>query len=180
MLNGITFDAQNVQSADDAKLFYRLLGKQNGVVTGCAVTASGGNLTVAAGYMAVYGRMSKVTGSEVKAAPSSTGTLYCRLVYEVDLSKVNTSSSFNQGTIKILQSATGYPTLTQENLDEGGSVYQLPLAKFTATNGTVASLVDERSMVDNAGEFLTLGGTKYKLRVSSTDAGQQGFITFVI
>ena len=87
---GITFDQCNVTSADDAHYHRTFLNAVDGVTKGCKVTADRQNIYVAKGYFVIYGRFVKVTGQETITPDAvQTGTLYCRLVYEVDLSKID-------------------------------------------------------------------------------------------
>ena len=119
---GITFDQCNVTSADDAHYHRTFLNAVDGVTKGCKVTADRQNIYVAKGYFVIYGRFVKVTGQETITPDTvQAGTLYCRLVYEVDLSKTNTLEEFQQGAFKILSSGSTYPTPTKQDLENGGT-----------------------------------------------------------
>lgn len=87
----------------------------------------------------------EVTGVETIQTPTVTsGTLYCKTVCEIDLSKVNTESDFTQGYFKTLTSASGYPSLIQEDLDNDGTIYQMPFCQYTKTTDTIGSFLDIR------------------------------------
>ena len=73
----------------------------------------------------------------------TTGTTYCRLVFELDMTQINTNSSFNQGYFKILSSTMDYPEVKKEDLENGGNIYQLSFAKFTKTVEGIGSFVSE-------------------------------------
>jgi len=144
-VNGVTFDEQLIQSGDMAHMYWVLCGRKDGVTKGCEVSYSGKNIYVAAGYFLAHGRLTKMSSTTTVQVPSvSEGTTYCRLVYDIDLTKTNTESSFTQGEFKIITSTTAYPTPTQEDLDNGGTHYQLPFARFTLTSGGIGNWVDER------------------------------------
>lgn len=160
MVHGVTFNEQLVTSANMAHAHHIFAGKKSGITKGCAVTYSGRNLYVSAGYMITCGRISEITSQETIEAPEvSSGTCYCRLVYEVDLSKTNTEEAFTQGYFRILQSYSAYPALTQEDLDNGGSVYQLPFAKFTVTSSGIGNFTNESVTFDTVTQVtLTVAG----------------------
>lgn len=147
---GITFDRCNVTSANDAHYHWTFLNKTNGVTKGCAVTASSSAITIAKGYFVVYGRFVQITGAEtVTPEAVTTGTAYRRLVYEIDLTKTNTDTEFNQGYFKVLSSAnTTYPALTQQDLDNGGTVYQMPFARFTQSVSGISDFVSELTSIN--------------------------------
>lgn len=147
MVHGVTFDAQLVSSKDLAHYMYVFSGRKSGVTKGCTMTRTSTKITVNAGYFLCYGRFVEINGYEQIGIPIvSSGTEYCRLVFEIDLSKSNTEERFLQGEFKILESYSAYPELIQENLDEDPSdgVYQFPFAKFTLSSSGLANWVDER------------------------------------
>lgn len=147
---GITFDRCNVTSANDAHYHWTFLNKTNGVTKGCSVTASSSAITIAKGYFVVYGRFVQITGAETVTPDAiTTGTAYRRLVYEIDLSKTNTDTEFNQGYFKVLTSSnSSYPSLTRQDLDNGGTVYQMPFARFTQTVNGISNFVSELTSIN--------------------------------
>lgn len=150
-MRGITFDQQNITAEDMAHYMYIVSQKKSGVSKGLEMSYSGGNIYIASGRLFVCGRQAAVDGTDTVAIPTvSSGTLYCRLVFEVDLSKTNTSASFQQGYWKILQSYDSYPSLTQQDLDAHptNGIYQLQMAKFTVTASGINNWTDERQQFD--------------------------------
>lgn len=149
MVQGITFDKQLLASEDFAhQVNYFYQGKM-GVSKGCEVSADvSGNLVISDGYFSIYGRLLKNVGDTVVEVPSvPSGVLYSILVFEVDLTKENTIDTFNQGQFKIVSNAVTYPTLVQENLDNGGMVYQLEFARFENTVNGIVNLQDTRTIL---------------------------------
>ena len=143
-VRGITFSKQTVTSNDDAHIYKLLLNGREGITKGCKMTYSKDDIYISDGYFFVCNRLAEVPSSETISTPIvTTGTTYCRLVFEIDLSKTNTNSSFEQGYFKILSSTTAYPNIIQEDLANGGNVYQLPFAKFTKTVNGISSFVSE-------------------------------------
>lgn len=150
MIRGITFDKQLLKSGDHAHEVNHYYAGNMGVSKGCEVTENvDGNLVVSAGYFIIYGRLVAVDGSETITVPEvPSGTLYSTLVFEIDLTQVNTTTEFNQGSFKILSDASDYPTLTQEDLDDGGEIYQFEFVRFENTVSGIVDLTDTRVILD--------------------------------
>ena len=157
---GITFDQCNVTSMDDAHFHHVFLNCVDGVTKGCAVTSDGTNLYVAKGYFVIYGRFVKVTGIETVTPDAVvSGKMYERLVYEIDLSKTNTDETFAQGYFKVIASASGYPSLTQQDLENGGTIYQMEFAKFMVSSSGISSFVNDANTLNIADFFSSLEAT---------------------
>jgi len=149
-IRGITYSKQSVTSNDDAHLYKILLGGRKGRTKGCMMTFGTDDIYIAAGYFIAANRLNEVASTETVATPVvSSGTTYCRLVFEIDLTKTNTDAEFNQGYFKVLSSTTGYPEITQEDLDDGGTLYQLPFAKFTKTAAGIGLFVPELESISS-------------------------------
>lgn len=148
---GITFSKQSVSSNDDAHIYRTLLHGRKGRTKGCRMTHGTDDIYISEGYFFAPDRLIEISSSETIPTPGVTsGTSYCRLVFEIDMTKTNTNSEFNQGYFKILSSASGYPAITQEDLEDGGNVYQLPFAKFTKTISGIGSFVSELETIGYA------------------------------
>ena len=146
---GITFDKQLLTSRQHAHFQKLFLNDTDGITKGCAVSQSNGYVYVQKGFFVVSGRFVEITGAETIDTPAVTsGTLYCKVVYEIDLSKENTESDFTQGYFKTLTSASGYPSVTQEDLDNEGTIYQMPFCQYTKTVDAIDSFLDLRPIFD--------------------------------
>lgn len=161
-IRGITYSKQTVTSNDDAHVYNTLLGGKKGRTKGCKMTYGTDDIYISEGYFFAANRLNEISSVETVATPVvSSGTTYCRLVFEIDLSKTNTSSAFNQGYFKILSSTTDYPGVTQEDLENGGNVYQLPFAKFTKTVAGIGSFASELAAIghlENATIYVATSG----------------------
>jgi len=168
MIRGITFDKQLMKSKDHAHEVNYYYGGDLGVTKGCDVTENiDGNLVVSAGYFIIKGRLVAVEGTEVITVPVvASGTLFSTLIFEIDLTKTNTAESFLQGAFKIVSNAVAYPALTQEDLDDGGDVYQFEFARFENTVDGVGSLTDTRVLLD-LGKYATTSTYNFTLSASS-------------
>lgn len=166
---GITFSKQTVSSNDDAHVYQLILSGRKGRTKGCGMTYSADNIFIDEGRFFVANRMIEVTSTETISTPVVTSTTYFRLVFEVDLTKANTSSDFAQGYFRILSSATDYPAITQEDLENGGSVYQLPFARFTKSVSGIDVFASELETIG----FAT-GNTTIYVSKSGNDASGDG------
>lgn len=147
-IRGITFSKQAVSSNDDSHVYGVFLNGRKGRTKGCTISRGTDDIYISAGYFFIAGRLVEISSLETISTPVvSSGTTYCRLVFEIDLSKANTNDSFNQGYFKMLTSTSGYPAITQQDLENGGAVYQLPFAKFLKTSAGISSFVDELETV---------------------------------
>lgn len=149
MINGITYDLQNVTSADMAHMYWTMLGLRDGISSGCSVSISGNTIYITPGYFEARGHLTKLTGETSVTVPTvASGVLYCSLVYEIDLSQSASESEFTQGSFKIISSASGYPALTKEDLDNGGTTYQMEFARFTNSPSGVANFAPNAELFD--------------------------------
>lgn len=156
---GITFDKQLLTSRQHAHFQRLFLHSTDGITKGCEVSQSGNNVYVQKGFFVISGRFVEVTGVEtIETPPVTSGTLYCKVVYEVDLSKTNTESNFTQGQFKTLTNAAGYPSITQEDLDDNGTIYQMPFCQYTKTTEAVGSFRDIRPIFDIASVWAAISG----------------------
>lgn len=143
-IRGITFSKQAVSSSDDAHIYKVLLNGKDGRTKGCKITHGTDDIYVSEGYFFAANRLISIYATEIIGTPVvSSGTYYCRLVFEIDLSKINSNTEFKQGAFKIISNTTDYPVLTQEDLENGGNVYQMPFAKFTKNISGIGSFVSE-------------------------------------
>ena len=153
MLKGETFNLQTFTSDAFALFIDRFLNKQSGVMTGCALSNTNNSATIGEGYFVIRGRFLRIITSETVSDISTNG--FYSLVCEIDLSKTNTTEVFNQGEIKVVYGASAYPTLTQQDITAGGTVYQYEFARFKVTSGTISDFTDRRTYVDY-GQLVTM------------------------
>ena len=109
MINGITFPEQLMTSANFAHFMNTFLNHSNGITKGCEISFSGINVFVQKGYFIAFGRMVQIVGTEEIPSPEVlSGKLYCKVIFEIDLSKENTTDEFNQGRFVTLTSTSAY------------------------------------------------------------------------
>lgn len=183
MVNGITFSEQLITSENFAHFMYTFLNHANGVTKGCAVSNANGKVYVQKGYFIVFGRMVQIIGTEEIASPDVvSGQLYCKVVFEVDLSKENTAEEFIQGAFKTLTSTTGYPSVKQEDLDDAGKVYQMPWCQYIKQAGSIKDFRDLREILDlnTIWSAISNQNTQYKGEFDDYFAAQRSTILGMI
>lgn len=152
MIKGITFDEQTVTAENMAHLMKAFSGNVSGITRGCEITSDANNMYISEGYMLIQGREVQVIGTHsVSLNKVTAGEQYCRVVYEIDLSNSNTSDAFNQGAIKTLTLSSGYPTLTQQDLEDNPTgVYQFLLAQYHTSPSGIDSFTAKASSIDTS------------------------------
>lgn len=129
MIRGITYDKQLFKSNDFSLMTKKFFNNNDGKVNGCTLTTSGNNVVIGTGWFIASGYYTNIPNQEVVEI-TENGIL----VYEIDLSKTNTTQVFNQGSFKVI---TGTPQ--KDDLFNNGEIYQMPIANVT-TDGTNASI----------------------------------------
>ena len=125
----ITFDSASVSSKQDADLNHFMASSLNGRIYGLGgnvnVTTSNNYIILSSGYVQVYGRRVYVE-SNTKIAVALDGTAYGYVYICFDLGN-------NIVSLEKKETPTGYPSLVQENLQLGGLIFELPVARYTKT-----------------------------------------------
>jgi len=183
LVNGITFSEQLITSENFAHFMYTFLNHANGVTKGCGISNANGKVYVQKGYFVVFGRMVQIVGTEEIPSPEViSGQVYCKVVFEVDLSKENTAEEFIQGAFKTLTSTAGYPSVRQEDLDDGGKVYQMPWCQYIKQAGAIKDFRDLREILDLNSIWSAISdqNTQYKGEFDDYFAAQRSTILGMI
>lgn len=165
MVRGETYDKQLFESEAFRHFINIFLNKQSGVTKGCELSKNSQSIVIGTGSFVIQGGFLKeVTGTE-NEIPSEAG--YYKLVYEIDLSKTNTKNEFKQGNYKFVKALGDYPQLTQEDLDDGGNIYQLPFCQFRITELGLQDFKDLRKFIEY-GIYQKKGKVLYENEVGTT------------
>lgn len=129
------FTGQNITPTDDATLYELFSSSQAGIIYGCNVTSLGANqLQVSAGRGMILGRSFVVEQETILADLASSGNMKGRLSIKIDLGNAETPISFET------QVGSTLPDPTQEEINRGGAVYEMPLAEYNVDAIQVSSL----------------------------------------
>lgn len=120
--------------------------KQTGVTKGCGLTQTDTTIKIGSGAFCIQGGFLEEDGGTELTIPSSAG--YHILVYEIDLTKNNTKTEFNQGSYKFVSGIGDYSGLIQEDLDNGGNIYQFEFCRFRITEAGLQDFQDTRKFID--------------------------------
>ena len=114
-----------IPPAEDAILYESFTSGQAGIIEGCEVTSLGSNqLRVSAGHGVILGRSFAVEEETILAELSQAGSVRGRLSIKIDLGNTQTPISFVSVAAGVL------PEPEQEELNGGGSVFEMPLAEY--------------------------------------------------
>lgn len=183
MINGITFSEQLITSANFAHFMHTFLNKANGITKGCGISYANDKIYVQKGYFIEFGRMVQVVGTEEISTPDvPSGRLYCKMVFEIDLTQENTAETFSQGYFKTLTGTNGYPELTQQDLDNDGTLYQMPWCQYTKSTSGISDFRDLREILslESIWSAISNQNTQYKNEFDTYFAAQSAIIEQMI
>lgn len=146
-------DRNTVSPANDASLYTAITNGQSVILprgNNFNITVNGLVATIGTGQAIIQGRLIEITQPETLTLPANSSG-YIAIV--VDLTKTNDVSG-SAGTpsysVKVnqvyLAAVTG--TLTQDDLNNGGFVNEMAIAKFTTTTTTATATVQQNLMFD--------------------------------
>lgn len=159
---GINFARQHLVPVDDGNLYRAIF--QDGSLHGCQISTSGAVLTMTAGYIMCGGRQIEITADESFTLNEQTSG-YARILLQIDLTQTATESTFQQVSTLIQYAATeeGFATLIQQDINNGGSLYQMQLALVSLAAGGISAIVEDLPVADLRGggglNFSIVGGT---------------------
>ena len=169
-------DRNFVTPANDASLYSALGGDTSGVLRRgnmLKITTNGLTATVDTGQVVVLGRLVEVTTPTQVTLPANSQGQLCIVI---DLSKTN-SVSGSAGdasysvTVNQVYLATVTGALTQDDINNGGFIYELPLGTFTST-ATTATVTQKNPMLNDSG-WLNLDTSRTGARLIDSNAYAQ-------
>jgi len=138
-----------VTPESDARLYALATANACGIVQGVQVTSIGGSsLQVSSGWGVVFGRCITVEQETILAETSTGESKKGRLLIRIDLSAAEQPIKF------ITQVADVLPALTQEDINDGGAIYELPLAEYSVNEISVSDLVNVSPKAQSLGADL--------------------------
>lgn len=144
----ITFDGSSVSAKQDADINHYLGGLvPAGIIRGLGdelqITSSNNYIYFKSGYVQIYGRRIYVEPNS-NVYISLDSTKYGYVVIQINLSSNSVSLT------KLETSSSSYPSLTQQNLLNGGTIYQMPIAKYSKTTTSLTIQPFDRPFIENA------------------------------
>lgn len=129
-----TVDGGIVNAINDALLYDFIIG-QNGIATGATVTSEGALLLhIDSGWGVIKGRIFSIEAETVSATPSTSGMVKGRLILQIDITNTTDPITF------VTQAAATLPALQQEDINNAGTIFQLPIATYDVNEVAVSNL----------------------------------------
>ena len=175
MINGITFDSRQVRARDDGIVRSKIFG--DGILTGCAMTFSGKDLTIGVGSFIVAGRQVEISIAETITSSTTEANGYGRLRFVIDLTAEQSETVFTQYRWEWDYQAanSGWPALTQEDINADGDTYEVAMATVSFSASNISGVVDRLPGAKTGGSVilsktLTSGGWSDGEQTISDDA----------
>ena len=142
-MNGIFFDLQTVRARDLGAAFGGILS--DGKLSGCALSYSGANLTIARGYYIAKGRLIEIDSAETLQTANTAANGYGRLRLVIDLSIAASESSFTQGKFEWDYASTNsFSDTTQNDINDGTNTsYQVEICRVSFANSQITGIVSQ-------------------------------------
>ncbi len=123
----------NVTPKDDA-LLYDFLIADSGVVEGCVASAIGGTqMKITSGRGVILGRVFVIEAETIQATlPATTETQNGRLLVRIN--------GTTQEIALVTQAAASLPALQKEDINRGGTLYELELATYQISKTVITDL----------------------------------------
>lgn len=129
-----TIDGGTVNAINDALLYDFIIG-QNGIATGATVTSEGALLLhIDSGWGVIKGRIFSIEAETVSATPSTSDTVKGRLILQIDITNTTNPITF------VTQAAATLPELQQEDINNAGTIFQLPIATYDVNEVAISNL----------------------------------------
>lgn len=147
-------DRNFVSPANDASLYSAITNEQAVILdrgNKLNVTVNGLTATVSTGQVIIKGRLIEVLSPETITLPAGTSG---KIVVTVDLTKQNDAvgnigdSSYSVTVNQTYLSVITTDNLTQDDINNGGFVYQLPIANFTSSSTSATASIIQNLMFD--------------------------------
>ena len=142
-MNGIFFDLQTVRARDLGAAFGGILS--DGKLSGCALSYSGVNLTIARGYYIAKGRLIEIDSAETLQTATTAANGYGRLRLVIDLSIAASETSFTQGKFEWDYATTNsFSDTTQNDINDGTNTsYQVEICRVSFANSQITGIVSQ-------------------------------------
>lgn len=167
---GITFSGQNVTPKNDGGLYQAHNG--DGILWGCSMAISGDDLVIQSGEFIAGGRVCFVDGAtNVDLSGRVNNTGYIQVIMNYDM----TQGEGSQWYTSFVESATTtFPALTQDDINDTGTLYQLQLAIVQVSGGNLTSIYSSVSSstiryYPKEGGFTQIGGQEAYRSIQNFD-----------
>lgn len=145
-ITGYQLTGATVTAVADRRLYEYLTSRTDGIISGCDVTYSGKIITVGNGYGFAKGCLFNITTQTLNPTFPTSGTYVGRVVVNIDADN-NTATLTTQTGLPL-------PPLQQDDINNGGSLYQMVLANFSCSTSAITGLEQVATVTPNVMEGL--------------------------
>ena len=140
MFKPITFDYQSVKSKNDGGL-YNAIFIHDGIIWGCDITVTATSVTFSSGEIIIGGRIVWVDGATTVPITNPIQNGYARIKARIDLTKEATQTEIYQFETPVeFSTTTLFPDLTQETINDTGTIYERELVVVKIEAGNVTAI----------------------------------------
>ena len=137
-LDGVMFSNQLLTAKSLGRTLQNIL--PDGILTGCAVTYSGANVSIAPGVVIVCGRIINISATVTEATSATYLDGFGRLKIGINLDNSSTTTVNEQSYTDVDYSATSaFTSLTQEAVNGSGSLYEVEMGRITFASGSISA-----------------------------------------
>lgn len=163
---GVTFGGENVTPKNDGGLYGSHFG--DGILWGCAESISGTDFLIQPGQIIAGGRVIEVDG----ATPVDLSGITINNGYVQIILNINLSNNPVVYTTWVEQGGLPFASLTQEDINYNGNLYQIQLGIVQVSGGTLSVYAYALPSNLTADNYLTLGSSNEMLVFNDgTDTG---------
>lgn len=142
MVKGHTYSEQLFEDKAFRHFMNVFLDGNTGITKGCNITKDSNTIKIEPGFFIIKGGLLEEDIGTPNIIPTEAG--FYKLVYEINLSKINTEQEFNQGSYKFIRGVGEFPNLIQNDLENEEGIYQFPFCQFIVTETGVTEFKDLR------------------------------------
>jgi hypothetical protein len=138
-LQGVTFPNQTFTPSEWGQMFEAIL--PNGILRGCAMTSSGTSFNIAKGAILLKGRLIVIPSTVTESTSPTYPDGYGRVKLCINTSNTSTSLVNQQAYITTeYSSSSTFPSLTQQDVNDGGTTYEVALATLKYSGGSISTV----------------------------------------
>ena len=135
-LSGVTFPQQTHTPKEWGHIFSKLV--PDGILRGCEVTASGTSVYIDVGALMICGRLIEIPSTVTEVTNPTYPNGYGQLKVCIDTTNPSTTLLNQQAYVDtVYSSTTTFPTLTTDDINASGSLYEVELAILAFSSGSI-------------------------------------------
>lgn len=139
-IQGYNFNEQPIADSIEGRILECIFS--DGSFSNGTPTYSGFTVWIPADVYIAKGRAFRLTSDHQITINTPTAAGYVRIVANIDMSQASTESAFEQVyfTQQFASSVSGFPALTQGDVNGGANLYQMMIAIFSVTTAAVTGV----------------------------------------